>query len=70
VLHVWSVPALLPQETLVVAGAGAIKLIYFVQKRAKVELSEFVSRALERGAVVTRTRASIGIAFSQPCDDA
>jgi nucleotide-binding universal stress UspA family protein len=62
VLHVWSVPALLPQETLVVAGAGAIKLIDFVQKRAEAELSEFVSRALEHGAVVTRTRAEPGIA--------
>jgi nucleotide-binding universal stress UspA family protein len=62
VLHVWSVPALLPQETLVVAGSDAVKLIDLVQKRAEAELSTFVSHAADRGAVVTRTRAEPGIA--------
>lgn len=61
-LHVWSVPALLPQETLVVAGAGAVKLIELVQSRAEAELSEFVSRAVDRGVAVTRTRAEPGVA--------
>jgi nucleotide-binding universal stress UspA family protein len=62
VLHVWSVPALLPQEALLIAGSGAVKLVDLVQSRAEAELGTFVSRAVERGAVVTRAHAEPGIA--------
>lgn len=62
VLHVWSVPASLPEDALVMAGSGAIKLIDLVQSRAEEELLAFVSRAVDRGVVVTRTRAEPGVA--------
>jgi nucleotide-binding universal stress UspA family protein len=62
VLHVWSVPSLLPEETLVTAGQHAVKLIELVQSNAEAELRDFVSRAAGRGVVVARTRAEPGIA--------
>jgi nucleotide-binding universal stress UspA family protein len=62
VLHVWSVPSLIPEEALVTAGQHAVKLIEFVQSNAETELRKFVSRAVDRGIVVARTRAEPGIA--------